>query len=755
MTKPAAPSSGARLPWLYFAMGGYALITQTALLRQYVVSLHGNELAVGLFFGWWFFGIALGAGVAARPKARPLGGWRTPVFLLGGAFLPVAMLVNMKYWLTPFASVGVVPGWWTVLLFGAFALPPAWWIGEAFPRFAGAATDSASAVGRLFVWEALGGLLGGLTFSFWLATHVTAVGSGLVAAVVLLLGAWLASPGWPSRWAGAIAAVLCLFLLILQIDVSLDRELDRRQVESPHTPRRFLYSLHTRYQSVLFAREGEQVQVFANGSYEDSFPDPVFYHLEAALLLSQPGSPRRVVLFGGGLTGLADAVLACPAVERVDLVQLDGDLTRHLLALLPPAERARLNDRRLRIIPDDVRHFARETRELYDLAVVVAPDPSTAQINRLYTMEFLRDVRRLLTPGGVLAMSLTGADNVMGEQIGPYVSSVYHTVRAVFPRVLALPGERIHLFASDELGLGDSSASAMKARYLRAFGESPSLPPALVDQWIFPERIAQFRRLLETSPGQPNHDLQPASYLAFLRVWDQFAGGGLAGLLRTVTQAPRWIWWLLAIIAMGGVVLAGTDRSTGGVAGRLALVSVATSGFVGMVVTILAALSYQSFFGQMYAKVALLVAAYMGGLAVGGILTAEAIRRGWQGRGVLLAGDVALAGSGGLFLSFLTAMPGGAGTAAEAALIGLVALSAACAGVAFPAAAAVLAKEGLPIMRRAGWVDAVDHAAALIGALTVGVILMPTVGLTAVCVFWIWLKAASAAAGIWYRKPTG
>jgi spermidine synthase len=302
------------------------------------------------------------------------------------------------------------------------------------------------------------------------------------------------------------------------------------------------------------------------------------------------------------------------------------------------------------------------------------------------------------------------------------------------------------VFASGADALRDNSPAAMKQRYVDDFDGRPPLPPAVIDQWVVQARMARIKQTLDTASSELNRDLHPVSYLAFLRVWDQFAGGGFARGLRALVGVPAWAWVLALAAVCGLTLLAPRLGARTQAASRYALASVATSGFVGMTVTVLAVLTYQSLFGQMYEKVALLVAGYMAGLALGGWWTTRRLRKGIVAARLLAAGDLALAACGALFLAYLLLSQDRVGWTREAFLLALVVLSGACAGVAFPAAAAVLAGQGVGLGRQAGRVDAVDHFAALTGALTVGVVLLPAVGLPAVCAMWIAVKISSFAA---------
>ena len=64
----------------------------------------------------------------------------------------------------------------------------------------------------------------------------------------------------------------------------------------------------------------------------------------------------------------------------------------------------------------------------YDVVIADVPDPSTSQLNRFYTREFFAEVRRILTPGGVLSFSLGTYENYLGKELGRMIGVAYQTL---------------------------------------------------------------------------------------------------------------------------------------------------------------------------------------------------------------------------------------------------------------------------------------------------------------------------------------
>ena len=74
-------------------------------------------------------------------------------------------------------------------------------------------------------------------------------------------------------------------------------------------------------------------------------------------------------------------------------------------------------DPRVEAVVADGRAFVKRTRERYDVVIVALGPPTTAQANRLYTVEWFREVNRVLEPGGVFAFRAAGGEFVpLGDQ---------------------------------------------------------------------------------------------------------------------------------------------------------------------------------------------------------------------------------------------------------------------------------------------------------------------------------------------------
>lgn len=113
--------------------------------------------------------------------------------------------------------------------------------------------------------------------------------------------------------------------------------------------------------------------------------------------------PRRVLILGGGDGLMARELLKYgDGVESILNVELDPAMIE--LAKTEP-RLAALNGRsflnpRVRVRIDDAFFFVRNRREPFDAIYIDFPHPTNYELTRLYSLEFFRNIKRLLAPGG-------------------------------------------------------------------------------------------------------------------------------------------------------------------------------------------------------------------------------------------------------------------------------------------------------------------------------------------------------------------
>ena len=816
------PGADRSLIALSGCVGAAALVGQSALVRELMVSFYGTELALAAALCCWLAFIAVGAlagaAVARRWAGRGAALAHVAVFAVALG-LPVglcaAVLVRPITGAQPgeFLSLGAMAVGAALASFGV-ALP----VGVFFPLAAAEEEvltgRPAEGIGRLYVAEALGSaaagaalslyllgrlrpaeLAGGTSVSLLLVAALRAGGGsqGLCAAAGLLLGgllvlagarqegslffataALLAGGAYAMRVSAgrrdrarmsAATAFLVAALVVCVVFLGWGRRLHDALIRArwaTFTPFELTDSLDTRYQNVgLGRREGDCVLV-QNGRQTAQFPDQAAVSQRAALLLTQHPHPYRVLVIGGGLGGLCQQLLRGP-IAALDYVEADPQLLWFVAEHLPADLVQPLMDPRFAAYAQDGRRFVqvlardpsaaaegrlplgapmfdgpprRTPAGRYDLVVVNLGDPTSASTSRFCTVEFCREVSRILSPGGAVAFcGITGAENyVAGGSVFDYTVCLYKTLRVVFPHVVVRPGDEFCYFASAQPGVVSAAPDLLAARF-----DALGLEPRVLRQGFrlaeFPPQRAQWvNGLMESGApqAQANTDSRPVAFMLFLGVQAHYVRPGPGGS-RLVSAGPATgplgsvrrgayggVWLLLA--ACPALLLALRLVGTRGRATLWACwLVVFTTGLFGMSAEMLIVYGYQTLFGYVYRDIGVIVGLFMLGLALGGWLTSRHVRSRpvtW-----LLIAEAAQA--------VLALMLPAAAALLSFSPYAFMLLSLAAGfltGAEFPLAARLSLGAGGRSGTVAGALSACDHLGALAGAAAAGLLLVPVLG---------------------------
>jgi spermidine synthase len=636
------------------AVGFFAMIGQVALLRELAVASFGVEL---MFLAGTALWLAAGAAGALAGAGRARGG--AGAIAAGFGLLALLLLPEAAFLRGARNLLGGVPGAYLPLgqqvATAAIGLMPAGaLLGWLFRRGAGELAAAGGSLAAAYAWESVGGALGSVA-----ATAALSAGASNLS---LLVGCSVASalvaarPAAGRRWAVALAAALAALL-------PLAPELDRRTTAWNHPL--LAHVADTPYGRVAVVRSQGQVAVFENDalSYDSEGTEPESL-VHAAALQVREGA--RVLVLEGATSGLVREVLK-HRPSRVVGVEVNEALHRALWPYLPEAERAALGAPGVELRFEDPRAFLLGGTDRFDLVLVGAPEPSSGQTNRFYTVEFFRRCAARLAPGGVVAIRLPSSENFWTPGQLLRNGAVHAALGEAFRDVLVLPGSSDVMLASASPLVRD--AAVLGAR-LRGRGVATrEVTPEYLRYLLTNDRAREIARLLASSGASANSDARPVCYQQTALLWlGRITGGAQRARLPGRSAA------LGALGAIAALVLAAAALRRGR---RVALIGNAS--MVGMMIEAVVLLRYQAEAGALYRDIGLLLTSFMVGLAVGaGAYDRARARAGparsWWGA-IPVAGLALLAA--GLAASIRAGQP--TGLASSAAL--LVATGAAVAAV--------------------------------------------------------------------------
>jgi spermidine synthase len=386
-----------------------------------------------------------------------------------------------------------------------------------------------------------------------------------------------------------------------------------------------LFRGNSPYGRLVVTESGGETNFIENGIAVVSTPNVEQVEEATHYAMAQRPDARRVLLVSGGVAGVAKEILKYN-VTGVDCVELDPLVIETGRRFLPE----HFADPRIRVIATDARQFVRQAgaaltrwgettgepllkRNLtgsngsrvrsphrleadetsftnhYDVVILALPDPSTAQLNRFFTVEFFSGIKRVLADGGVLSFALGRYENYVSPELARLLASAHRSLQQSFANILALPGGRVFFLASDGPLHGDIAARV----------EAQGVPTKLMnrhylDAMLTADRMADIQRAV-SQPAALNRDFSPMLYFYHLRHWmSQFT------LSFGALQAVLLLLLLVYLIRLRGSALV-----------------LFASGFAGSALEVVLLLAFQVLCGSVYHQVGVIVTVFMAGLAVG------------------------------------------------------------------------------------------------------------------------------------------
>lgn len=580
-----------------FLLGFLATSFQVFLAREFSAHFYGNEMTFGFVLAAWLLWGGLGSILASKyplPKRHFV---RLYYAVLGISPFCFLALRFSRFLLgtLPGELTGIAPMLTFALILTFFINFP---LGMIFVLNVG--VDQGN-IARVYLWESAGAAAGGLLVYLLLVPFLS--NWRAVALLGSLAAVFVFFSFARKREKPALGLVLCLFLGMFLFD-----EPSQTIFWKPFTLVRSKDSLHGKLQVI---RTGEQVTLYNNGLLAYSYPDPAAAEEAVHFACLQNPDAGKILLIGGGVGGSLQEILKYPRTA-VDYVELDPEIIRLSREFLPQEGQAALADVRVHIFFQDGRRFLEKARQKYDLVILNLPEPATAQINRFYTQEFFREVKDKLNPGGVLSFRVPSAENYISPELRGFLSTLYVTLKEVFAEAAVVPGDTNIFLASGApltLNVGDL-AQRIKTLHLRTRFVTPEMLPARLN----PIRVDRLKKNIQSGQGHINSDLAPICYFFNSVLWSTQFKSLESGVLAFLAGI-RLFWLLdvpLLLFVLGLILFRMKHKES-----SFFLVPLAVLGLTTIACEIMIIVWFQSLYGYVYQRMALLLTSFMAGLALG------------------------------------------------------------------------------------------------------------------------------------------
>ncbi|MDI6402027.1 fused MFS/spermidine synthase [Balneolaceae bacterium ANBcel3] len=734
-------------------LGISGLLAEIILLRELLIVFSGNELSIGLILANWLILEAIGClfpGYIADRTPHRIRYFAT--FTIAFSLLLVAAVFATRILKVILGvSIGEHVGLWPMFYSSFLILMPVSILHGALFTFscriyASFTEKNHSAAARVYVLETIGTMAGGLLFTFLLIPRVhsfeAVVGLAWINLMICLL---LFSPPLKSR-RQAILSSLGMFLVLSAGLFFLMRPAERLHyvsIQKQWKNHEVVHYQNSPYGNMTVIDNQGQYLFFLDGIPELITPVPDMLFVEEFVhipMLAHP-DPNEILVVRGGAGGVIHEILQHPQVVSVEYAEHDPAFINLIRAFPTDLTDRELEDERVIVHEIDGRRLLSATDSLYDVVFIGIHEPSNVQSNRFFTTEFFNMAKERLKENGLLAFALPGSMTLQSRELKNLNSSLYVTIREVFPYVRVLPGEQKNLFlastAQESILLDmDRLIYRLDEREIDASG----LVPWHIERKLHAGWEQWFEDFIEGGSQRINRDMRPSGVFYHLSFWNSLYAPGFGAMYQKVEFLS--IWHSMTALLMV-VILYVWLRRKKVLSGAFAVpCAIGTTGFSGMMFSIIILYMFQTLIGHIFSWIGFLVALFMAGTAIGALLVMRILNISKRSFIGLEAGVL-------LFAVFLPPVFVMASALADtdytirALFLTLSFISGVLVGAQYPMANGLMLKNKEELGRTAGSVYALDLAGGWIGGIAGAVLLIPVLGVPLTCMFIVALKFSS------------
>jgi spermidine synthase len=592
-------------------IGTTSMMVQIFLIQELISQFYGNEICIGTSFSLWLIFTAIGCSFLPKlchlkeVRSKNIGllqiGWMCTAIMSLLFIRTFKSLVHVPpgemLGLTPMIAIAGISLCLPCLFSGLLYTRLCQWLNRFFLFSAP----------HVFILESAGAALGGLFSTLLLFQKPAPIQILIVILILNLISATILLYRKSSLW---LTVLFALFTIgICWLATGIQNILDRFS----YPGQTVLLTRNTPYGNITLTKTYEQINVYQNGLWLYTTPDPQKAEASVHYALLQHTAPESILVISGG-PDLLTEILKYPTIRAVDYVEINGFLVQSIQAFIPNT--VFQDDPRIHVHYEDARHFLSKSNQ-YDVILSNLPNPYNNQLNRFYTREFFTEVRRALKKSGIFHFQVHAAENVITPELSAYLSMLSATIRSVFPDITILPGENQHWMASKS-GITFSDADLMQKR-LRERGIQTEFVRDYYFKYDFSEERIRFLQENIVKSNQVNTDYRSLGYFYDAMIWATTFSKGFQTVYKKLAGVPFHIW-IYFIALMFFVIFTADLRFSRVPWHRLHLLgSISLVGFTEISLEMILILGFQILWGATYEALSLLVALYMSGLATGSL----------------------------------------------------------------------------------------------------------------------------------------
>ncbi len=741
-------------------MGFSGIVAQILLLRELLITFYGNELSIGIILANWLILEAFGCffiGKRAERIKRPIQGF-IGLQLIFSLSLPFAVYLTRIFkeviGYTAGEGLGLIP-----MLYSSFLILSIVSITHGALFTFGCKIFSlyskkqgAKSIGRVYIYETLGTIAGGVAFTYLLIPYFHSLQIALsIALLNLILCVFLSVSFWQKQISnkilGSVSVIFTVFVAYILFSPKSD-EIHQLSIKHQWKGQELIHYQNSIYGNIVVTKRAEQYTFFSDGIpiITSPYPDITFVEEFVHLPLLFHSQPEEVLIISGGAGGVINEILKHP-VERIDYVELDPLLLEVIEKFPTSLTEKELNHKKVNIKYTDGRLFIKRTSNKYDLVLLGLSNPSDLQVNRLFTKEFFFLVKEKLKEDGIFVITLPGSLTYLGDELRNLNRCILNTLKSIFPHLKIIPGDGTNLFlasTSDAISLIDKKELTQRLNDRNI--EVNLLTPAHIEYKLHPRWLNWFLKSVEEGTEKINQDFQPSGLFYSLSYWNALFSPSVRGIFNWFEKVNLKLF-IISLSIFTGIFLLIRLRIKKLYRASIPICIVFT-GFAGMIFDLVLIFTFQILYGYVFYWIGLLVTAFMVGVAVGGMIMTSLLERIKRDLLFFIRIEFAIV----LFpcilpIIFLLFHPyldrSVIYILLQIIFLVLSLISGLLIGSQFPLANKIYLKNSPNIGKTAGLLYSTDLIGGWVGGLIGAVILLPVLGLFKTCLVVLMLKVCS------------
>jgi spermidine synthase len=618
-------------------MGFSGLVAEIFLLREFLIVFSGNEFSIGIILANWLVLEAFGSYFLGRRiekfkyKFEVFTGTTLLFSLTLLLSVPLIRILKGILGISIGESIGFLPMFYSSFL---ILLPVSVLHGALFTFschiYSLFSSQDASPAGRVYVYETVGTVIGGIACTYLLIPHLDTfqifLGLALLNSFVCMA---IIAPYWRNGTVPKIVLMLSTASILLFLFlISQASKLHLYSISAQWKNQNLVYYQNSQYGNLCVIENEGQYIFFQDGMPEIITPIPDLPFVEGFVhlpLLTHP-EPKQLLILSGGAGGVINEMLRHPSIETVEYAELDPLLINLFRKFPTPLTESELNDERVEIKHIDGRLLLLTTQNKYDLIYIGITEPANLQANRFFTKEFFTLAREKLDERGILVLALPGSLTYMNDELKNLNSCIFHTLKSVFPYIRTVPGDGTNLFlVSDNQDISTLNGDQIMDRMNQRGIETNVMIPWYIEQKLHHGWQEWFSKFIQGSSQKINSDFNPLGVFYSVSHWNAVFAPQLRWLFRQLEKIS--ITTVVPVIVVF-LLFSFIFRSKRILSIRTGIsLAIFTTGFAGMIFDLLLIFTFQSILGYVFSWIGILVASFMAGAACGALLIAIILER--------------------------------------------------------------------------------------------------------------------------------